>query len=333
MSINYQADVILDKSQDYCFVKVGEMGLVSARSPDLVCNKKFQHLVYISAYSSKLVHIPIVARTTGKIIVEITGRTQVDKETKKIPFNVVADGASVNVHTSFLLDMTSQALLLKYININVTDDPIIPYQFYRRFVYGSPQAMFTVIGDVVGVPDFDEENIVTYSSLSIARPAKSGELFMFNFAYHYFTLNYLRLTNQLNAKSTRKWLQLLNQDYVYQITYFKDGAFTMFQREGSVWLSAYCARIYYMAQYPEWENDLFIDPTIIEQAIKYVLKYQNPAFGYFEEPEKNASYYRYTPIALTAHVLITLSRIGSLPGNVGVEISNAKKLAVTYLES
>ncbi|RWS10332.1 CD109 antigen-like protein, partial [Dinothrombium tinctorium] len=333
---NYQpfeirADVILEESIDYCFVLVGEMGLVSHYKPDLICNKKYQHLVYIKAQSSKIVPVPIVAVTKGKIQVTIIGRTQVGKEREEIFIDVITDGASVSVHTSFLLDMRSQAYLLKYININVTDDPVIPYQVYRRFIYDTPEAEVSVIGDVVGAPAYDEQNIVTYSSLGIAKPAKSGELFMFNFAYHYNTLLYLRLTDQLTAKDTRRWLQLLNQDYVYQLTYFKDDAFTMFQREGSVWLSAYCAKIYYSAQYAEWENLLFIDPIIIEKSIRFVLNHQDKS-GFFYEPSKNISSFRYTPVALTSHVLRTLSKVSALPGNIGVHIANGKKAAVTYLE-
>lgn len=93
---------------DYRFVQVEPKGRVSHYQPRTTTGNQ-QHLIYIRPYSSKLVHMPVVATTKGKIRVTIVGRSQVGKYTKEIEMNVMADGVSVDMHTSLLLDMTSQA--------------------------------------------------------------------------------------------------------------------------------------------------------------------------------------------------------------------------------
>lgn len=115
-------------SIDYRFVQVEPKGRVSHYGPRLTTGKQ-QHLIYIKPYSSRVVHMPMVATTkggqrqewnhsdslfnAGKIRVTIVGSSQVGKDTKEIEMNVIADGVAVDVHTSLLLDMTSQAYLVK----------------------------------------------------------------------------------------------------------------------------------------------------------------------------------------------------------------------------
>jgi CD109 antigen len=53
-------------------------------------------------------------------------------------------------HTSVLLDLSSRAFVLQYMHINVTESPIIPYDFDRYYVYSSNLADISVVGDVVG---------------------------------------------------------------------------------------------------------------------------------------------------------------------------------------
>ena len=284
-----------------------------------------------------------MATTKGKIRVTIVGSSQVAKDIKEIEMNVIAEGISVDMHTSMLLDMTNQAYLVKFLNINVTEDPIIPFvDHIRRFMPGSPQATVSVIGDVVGAPGFISDNLVDFSSLAIPRPAKSGELMMFNFAYHFYTLYYLRLTDQLHGPDrydkAKQWLDILNQDYVSQAAFYRNGSFAMFKRgSGSVWLSAYCSRIYHAAIYPEWEHLLFIDPEIIRQSMHFVLHHQERDGSFIESHHMpiNATVntHRFTPVALTAHVLIAMCKVTTGLGHVGLEAANAKKMAIRYLES
>lgn len=255
---------------------------------------------------------------------------------------VLADGSEVFLHTSLMLDLRAQAYLVKFLDINVTEDPIIPYQdIVRRYVFGSPKASVTIIGDVVGTPA-KVNPIIDFTNLGIKYTAKSGELRMFNFAYHLYTLIYLRLTNQLESSDkqelSKELLEALSRDYVHQLAFYKNDSFTMFERESSVWLTAYCARVYFDAQYDDWHNFIYIDPKIIENSILFVLEHQildhSELDGSFYEPTpfRNLSSPRHTPVALTAHVLISLAKVSDVYGNIGVKASNAKQSAISFLE-
>lgn len=259
--------------------------------------------------------------------------------------NVLADGADVPLHTSLLLDMRSQSYLMKFLDIQITEDPIIPYQdTYRRYIFGSPQARVTVTGDVVGTPP-DLESIIDFTYMGIKPTAKSGELRMFNFAYRLYTLIYLRITNQLETSEkqelSRQMLAELSRDYVHQMAFYKNNSFVMFDvRDGpsSVWLTAYCARVYFDAQYDDWHNFIYIDPQVIHNSIEFLLRYQisNPYHdlnGAFFEPIANWSVSpRLTPVALTAHVLITLVKVTDMYGDNTIKVSTAKLSAVRFLE-
>ncbi|XP_054157976.1 CD109 antigen-like, partial [Oppia nitens] len=349
-AFNYQpfevrAEIILEDSDDYRFVEVGPMGRVSSYSPK-ISGGIHQHLIYIKPQSSFLVPVPVVPIKSGKIKIVITGRTQVAKDTKEIDVEVLADGAKVSLHTSLLLDLRAQSYIINFLDMNVTEDPIIPYQDnYRRYVFGSPKAWVTIIGDVVGVPAKLNPPI-DFTDLGIGSTAKSGELRLFNFAYLLYTLIYLRLTNQLETSDkqdlSKQMLETLNKEYVHQMSFFRNGYFSMFDltgTPGSVWLTAYAARVYFDAQYDDWHNFIYIDPQVIQQSIEFVLRHQivDPSHHYdgsFYEytPYGNWSNPRLSPVALTSHVLITLVKVTDVYGDVGLKISNAKQSSVAFLE-
>jgi CD109 antigen len=267
------------------------------------------------------------------------------KDRKEIEVEVLADGAQVSLHTSMLLDLRAQSYIIKFLDMNVTEDPIIPYQdIYRRYMFGSPKAWVTVIGDVVGVPAKLDPRI-DFTNLGIKYTAKSGELRLFDFAYRLYTLIYLRLTNQLedNDKQelSKQLLEALNRDYVHQMTFYKDGSFAMFDMsytQSSVWLTAYAARVYFDAQFDDWNRQIYIDPKVIHTSVEYVLNRQILDHSYFDGSFyedmsfRNWSSPRLTPVALTAHVLITLVKVTDVYGDLGVRISNAKQSAIGFLE-
>lgn len=46
-----------------------------------------------------------------------------------------------------LLDMRNEAYIIRYLDVNVTEDPIIPFEeTYRYYIFGSPKASVSVIG-------------------------------------------------------------------------------------------------------------------------------------------------------------------------------------------
>lgn len=97
------------------------------------------------------------------------------------------------------------------------------------------------------------------------------------------------------------------------------------QSSPSVWLTAYCARVFQEASFYEWENYIYIDPQIITKAVSWVLQHQTYEGSFYEVtwlPDRKANTSSYWPddfirlrnITLTAHVLITLNTVKDLSG-------------------
>ncbi|KAK8776929.1 hypothetical protein V5799_029726 [Amblyomma americanum] len=199
---------------------------------------------------------------------------------------VQPDGVPLRMHTSLLMDLRAQAYNIKFLDLNVTEDPIIPFESqYRRYLFGSPAAHVSVIGDIVGTP---LEGDVEPEEFGFSSATKSGEHAMFSFAYQVIRLTYLRLTDQLTRDIAKPIFEKLNKAYVYQSSYFKNGAFTMFKKEPSVWLTAFSLRMYMLTVFPDWEDYIYIDPRLITQGVQFLLKHQDTT-GAFYETTRNPS--------------------------------------------
>ncbi|CAG7825886.1 unnamed protein product, partial [Allacma fusca] len=133
------------------------------------------------------------------------------------------DGVPQYRHTSVLLDLSNRAFLLQYMHINVTETPIIPYEYIRYYVYSSNLAEISVVGDVVG-PAFPNMPVNATSLLNL--PMDSAEQNMFNFAANFYTLWYMRLTNQKNRLMYRQAFHHLNVALQRQLSFQnEDGSF------------------------------------------------------------------------------------------------------------
>ena len=71
---------------------------------------------------------------------------------------IIGEASMVHRHTSVMLDLKTRAFELEFMNIIADEDPVIPYEVYRRYVSGSPKATVTLSGDTIG-PTF-QENMV-----------------------------------------------------------------------------------------------------------------------------------------------------------------------------
>ncbi|KAI1297215.1 Antigen -like protein [Halotydeus destructor] len=335
--------VVLANSPDYKFVHVEELGRVSAYSPRTSYGEH-QHLVVIRPGTSTVVYVPIVAQVLGDVDVTITVKTQIAKNVATETIHVEADGIPQHLHTSVVIDLSQGAYLIKYLDTNITDTPIIPYRDERRYIFGSNKATVSVVGDVVG-PTF--QSMPTDASGLLMKPYGCGEQNMFNFAYNMYTLLYLRLTGQRKPEVEKQAFRYLNIMYERQLTFQNnDGGFRAFRWRDrpSVWLTAFCARILHKATFQEWENFLFVDPTIINNAISWILQYQTSEGAFYEtsvQPYDRkmdlttkmfGDNVQYRNISLTAHVLITLTEVRDLRGEVVGRASNARYLAQRYLE-
>lgn len=63
------------------------------------------------------------------------------------------EGATIDRHTSILLDLKNRAVVYEYMDIIVEESYVIPLSIFRRFVAGSPRGHVSLCGDVVG-PSF-----------------------------------------------------------------------------------------------------------------------------------------------------------------------------------
>ncbi|CAB4061935.1 unnamed protein product [Lepeophtheirus salmonis] len=116
----------------------------------------------------------------------------------------------------------------------------------------------------------------------------------------------------------------------------------------NVWLTAWVIRIFKAVSYQDWEDYIYIDPTVVGSAVLWLLNYQTEE-GSFSETE----YYPYPlhkpmegkslfygddssvkrNISLTAHVLISLeTTAANLQGEQKKFSATARQRAMNYLE-
>ncbi|XP_055936007.1 CD109 antigen-like isoform X2 [Argiope bruennichi] len=338
-----EALVILGRSLDYRFVHVEHMGIVQSYNPRTDSNEH-HHLVFVKSGKSAIVYMPIVATTTGTINVTVMARAQMAKEVVTRPLIVKADGVPQFRHTSVLLDLSQGAYLMKYLDTNLTETPIVPYRRERLYVFGSNKATVSVTGDFIGAV-FPSMPVGTESLLKL--PGWCGEQAMFNFAANLYTLLYLRLSGQRMPALEKEAFQHLRIGYQRQLSYqLSDGSFSPFRWDTppSVWLTAFCVRVFHQATFQEWESFLFIDPKVISRAVRWLLKQQSfegafcetTTYPYDRKMNLTSSRIKdpvkYRNISLTAHVLITLVEVSDLSGELGAEVVRAKRGAQRYLE-
>lgn len=345
MPMHIEVVVILNSSPDYKFVHVEENGVVSAYNPRTSFGEH-QHLVFIKPSKSMVVHMPVVPQRLGVVTICVTAKTQASQQLACKNMTVEADGVPQYLHTSTVIDLSQGAQLVKYLDTNLTDTPIIPYQRERRYVFGSNKVSVSVVGDAVGAA-FPSLPMNTGNILR--KPDAAAEQNMFNFAYNMYMLLYMRSIGvQQNVRLQSEAFNHLSTMYQKQLSYQgADGGFRMFRYDNkpSVWLTAFCAKILHKATFQEWENYMFIDKKVIEKAIAWILKFQTQEGSFYEpfitphDRKMNLSskhLYDFRPvrnISLTAHVVITLAQVRDLSGEIGSKVATARYIAEKYLES
>ncbi|ODM98885.1 hypothetical protein Ocin01_07797 [Orchesella cincta] len=357
--------VVLADSPNYKFIHVESYGIVQSYKPRTSVGEH-QHLIWMRAGDSVQVHLPIVATVLGEIEINIRliGQIARDEVTRKL--RIEPDGVPQFRHTAVLLDLSSRSFFLQYMHINVTESPIIPYDFDRYYVYSSNLAEISVVGDVVG-PAFPQMPVNATSLLK--KPMDSAEQNMFSFASNFYTLLYLRLTNQRNKTIYRDAFHHLNALYLRQLSFQnEDGSFSHFRSDWyaeaisyttfpilkvflmpllliyrnnsapSVWVTSYCAR----CSLKQVSMNGKISCTLIITAVHWLLDYQTEEGSFYEVSQYSNRRLNDTTfedgnlrtpnITLTAHVLISLHVVKDLPGVIGPRVAVARQKAVNYLE-
>lgn len=173
-----EVNIILANSPDYKFISVGELGEVSSYSPDTSFGEQ-QHLIAVKPGETALVYLPIVAQRLGQVNVTISAVTQVSKKTVTRLLVVEADGIAQNTHISVDLDLSRGSYMIKHLDTNVTESPVVKYDKVRRYIYGSNRAAVSIAGGVVG-PLLPVTPVGANTTLRL--PADCGEQNMFDFA-------------------------------------------------------------------------------------------------------------------------------------------------------
>ncbi|XP_034475080.1 CD109 antigen [Drosophila innubila] len=345
MTIPIEATVVLHGSPNYKFVHVEEDGIVRSYNPRTSFGEH-QFFIYLDAQGTTVVYVPVVPQRLGDVEVTLHVATLLGTDTIKRTLHVESDGLPQYRHQSVLLDLSNRAYVLEYMHVNVTQTPEIPYQVDRYFVYGSNRARISVVGDVVG-PIFPTMPVNASSLLYL--PMESAEQNAFSFAANLYTIMYMRLINQRNKTLEKNAFYHMNIGYQRQLSFMRgDGSFSLFRADwnnsaSSVWLTSYCLRIFQEASFYEWENFIWIDATIIEKNMRWLLQHQTPEGAFYEVtwlPDRkmnrtnSASFtnLRNRNITLTSHVLITLATAKDLSGTLGARVSLATQRAIAWIE-
>jgi CD109 antigen len=346
LSKEIEVNIILANSPDYKFVVVGESGEVSSYNPETTFGEQ-QHLIVVKSGETSFVYLPIVAQRLGTINVTVSAYTQVSKKSISKMLHVEADGIPQNTHMSVDLDLSRGSYMIKHLDSNVTESPVVMYDIVRRYIYGSNKASISIAGGVVG-PVFPTVPVATNTTLKL--PSDCGEQNMFNFAMNLLSISYLRQTGQDTPELKREIFKYLNVLYQKQLSFrSKEGSFKVFKSstESSVWLTAFVARYLHQATAQEWENYIYIDPDVIDSAITWLVSKQTPdgafaeqgPFAYDRKLDNSPRLgfpledFRYKNVSLTAYVLIALHSVKDRAGEHVTRANNARIMAQRYLES
>merc|ERR1712106_1050744 len=146
-----------------------------------------------------------------------------------------------------------------------------------------------------------------------------------------------------------------NEEYTAVMRRFTSrGSMSMWDRSHpSVWLTAWCLKIFRDVSFQDWEDFIFVDPSVFDNSVLWLINHQNPEGEFFETLDHQESPIHHaikTPankfshsflnlnktsdnIALTAHVLIALDKVApAVTGSVKKYCSTARHRATKFLE-
>ncbi|XP_069960338.1 CD109 antigen-like [Cherax quadricarinatus] len=338
LSTTIQAVLLLHDSDDYMFVHVEKDGDVQHFHPRL-SRGEHQHLLFIPGEGLQEVVLPLaVIRQSGMMEVTVEAVSQFRRDTEVMEIEVKPEGVPVRKHTSMLLDLRNRALVYDFLDVAVDESPIIPLSIIRRFLYGSPAARISIAGDVFG-PTLEGIS-VEHSQVFGGRYFRNTDGVAFNFGATLWTLHYLRLTNQLVVSEALEAFDYLAVQLAGLLWRTSNGGFSMWRfTPPSVWLTAKVINILLAAQHEDWENLLYIDPKLIQKAVKFLLKYQKPDGSFREEGEitldsKMKKTQKASSVPLTALVTIVIhNSLSSLQGTTRTNAVDARSRAISFLES
>ncbi|XP_063236923.1 thioester-containing protein 1 allele S1-like [Bacillus rossius redtenbacheri] len=339
--------VRLHGSPRHAFVSVGPGGAVASYGARLEPGEH-QLVVHLPPWSQRQIDIPVAPTIEqGDLEITVSASTLVGHREAVHKLTVLPEGAHINKHTSVFLDLKNRAIVLRYLDIVVEESPIVPYQDWRRYVFGSPKGTITLSGDVIG-PVLPAQRPTTAALLG--REMKGTVAGVVELAAGVWTLHYLRLTNPLGrrllgpalARGATAFGQVMRR-------YHPRGHFRNWDAsQPSVWLTSWTIRTFKHASFPDWENNLYVEPRIFTQSVGWILEHQaedgsfveTTAYEYpldfkmYAKSGETANGTRqHANVPLTAHVLTTLNEVMNMvQGGLRTTAATAALKATRFLE-
>jgi CD109 antigen len=271
-------------------------------------------LVSVPGGVSKAVYFPIVPNKIGNIKLSVVASGAQAGDAIEIPLKVEPEGYRVDRNVPIVFDL-SQPDAAK--NDTLTSRTVA-LEFPNDVVEDSRSAKVDIIGDIMGPVLANIENLVQM-------PFGCGEQNMLNFVPNIVVLKYLKATQRETSTLEAKALRYMEQGYQRELNYKRDdhsfSAFGQSDSHGSTWLTAFVTKSFKQAS-----SFIFIDSTVIQNAIAFLNSKQTPSGAFAEHGEvhhkdmqggaKDGGY------GLTAYVLVALLENG---------VNN--EMAVEYLEN
>ncbi|XP_059162966.1 CD109 antigen-like [Physella acuta] len=288
---NYQPDdmqvrVTLAESKRFHNIFIDETGNQEQKQVDVV------HEVMVKAGEAESVYFPIVPDDLGRVDVEVKAQSTKAADAVRRQLLVEAEGVPNQYNIPVLIDLTdSKKTFSKTIDLTLPDN----------VVKGSELVRISAVGDLMG------PTIAKLDSL-LQMPYGCGEQNMVNLAPDVYVTDYLTSVNQLNGDVKSKAINFMENGYQRELTYkHSDGSFSVFgnsDKSGSMWLTAFVARVFHQAK-----RHIFVDDNIIREAIWWMIQQQNtdgsfPETGYIYD--KNIQGQAGSGVGLSLFVLISL---------------------------
>ncbi|XP_059143996.1 CD109 antigen-like [Physella acuta] len=222
--------------------------------------------IMVKAGEAKSVYFPIVPADLGRIDVEVKAQSTKAADAVRRQLLVEAEGVPKQYNIPVLIDLRDgKKTFSQTVDITLPDN----------VVKGSELVRISAVGDLMG-PTIDG-----LASL-LQLPTGCGEQTMLDLAADVYVTDYLDCVNQLNGDVKTKAINFMESGYQGVLTYIhSDGSFSAFgnrDKSGSMWLTAFVARVFHQAK-----RHIFVDDNIINDAILWMIQ-QQKTDGSFPEP-------------------------------------------------
>ncbi|XP_073531669.1 CD109 antigen-like [Phyllobates terribilis] len=252
-----------------------------------------QYNVTVQSEAGTSVLFPINPKKLGNVTFKVTVTSKASSEVLTKTILVKAEGVKYFYSQSALLELNTTVK---------TASKNFSFAFPSDVIADTIEGFVTVVGDVLG------PSINGLESL-IMMPYGCGEQNMINFAPNIFILLYLTTTNQLKQDTRNRAIEYMERGYQNELTYKRgDGSFSAFginDPSGSSWLTAFVFRCFLQAR-----PFIYIDSDILNQAVEWLVTYQDADTGIFSEPGRVIHYElqggQSGPTTLTAYIVTSL---------------------------